>query len=240
MTGLVIAAVIAAGAVSTTATAAAAPPAAAATGAPATGAAPGAPGVDEQYLPADKSGFGTARTTASKVWFTVQKESGLGEIYYPTIDAPAARALQFVVSDGHGHAVRAEAAADVRTTLTDSHSLSYRQTFTARGRAWRLTATYASDPARATVLVDVAFAAKRGGPYALYAVYDPSLSNTRAGDSARTAGHALVATDTGSASAFVGSPAFTATPSGVRGTSDGWTDLLARRPMDRRGPAPPA
>jgi glucoamylase len=234
MTGLVIAAVIAAGAVSTTATAAAAPPAAAATGAPATGAAPGAPGVDEQYLPADKSGFGTARTTASKVWFTVQKEGGLGEIYYPTIDAPAARALQFVVSDGHGHAVRAEAAADVRTTLTDSHSLSYRQTFTARGRAWRLTATYASDPARATVLVDVAFAAKRGGPYALYAVYDPSLSNTRAGDSARTAGHALVATDTGSASAFVGSPAFTATSSGFRGTSDGWTDLLADGRMDWR------
>src|SRR3954453_2149929 len=234
MTGLVIAAVIAAGAVSTTATAAAAPPAAAATGAPATGAAPGAPGVDEQYLPADKSGFGTARTTASKVWFTVQKEGGLGEIYYPTIDAPAARALQFVVSDGHGHAVRAEAAADVRTTLTDSHSLSYRQTFTARGRAWRLTATYASDPARATVLVDVAFAAKRGGPYALYAVYDPSLSNTRAGDSARTAGHALARPDTGSASAFVGAPAFTATSSGFRGTSDGWTDLLGDGRLDWR------
>src|SRR5215212_5378979 len=152
MTGLVIAAVIAAGAVSTTT--ASALPAAATTRAPATGAAPGAPGVDEQYLPADKSGFGTARTAASKVWFTVQKEGGLGEIYFPTIDAPAARALQFVVSDGHGHGVRAESAADVRTTLTDSHSLSYRQTFTERGGAWRLKAAYASDPARATVLVD--------------------------------------------------------------------------------------
>ena len=128
MTGLVAVAMVGAGAASTTA----ALPAAATTRAPATGAAPGAPGVDEQYLPADKSGFGTARTTASKVWFTVQKEGGLGEVYYPTVDAPAARALQFVVADGHGHAVRAEAAADVRTTLTDPRSLSYRQTFTER------------------------------------------------------------------------------------------------------------
>jgi glucoamylase len=29
--------------------------------------APGAPGVDDQYLPADKSGFGTATTAASTV-----------------------------------------------------------------------------------------------------------------------------------------------------------------------------
>jgi glucoamylase len=205
----------------------------AATGA-APGAAPGAPGVDEQYLPADKSGFGTARTTSSKVWFTVQKEGGLGEIYYPTIDAPAARTLQFVVADGRGHAVRAHDAAAVRTTLTDSHSLSYRQTFTERAGSWRLTATYVSDPARASVLVDVRFTAKPGGHHRLYAIYDPSLSNTRSGDSGRTAGHALVATDTGTASAFAGSPAFTATSSGFRGTSDGWTDLLADGRMDWR------
>jgi glucoamylase len=230
LTALLSAAVV--GGVALPATPAAARGAAAQT--PATGAAPGAPGADEQYLPADKSGFGTARSTASKVWFTVQKEGGLGEIYYPTIDAPAARTLQFVVADGHGHAVRASAAARVRTTLTDPHSLSYRQTFTERKGAWRLTATYVSDPARATVLVDVTFRALRGGHHSLYAVYDPSLSNTRGHDSGRTTGRALVATDTGSASAFVGSPAFTATSSGFRGTSDGWTDLLADGRMDWR------
>jgi glucoamylase len=190
--------------------------------------------VDEQYLPADKSGFGTARTAASKVWFTVQKEGGLGEIYYPTIDAPAARTLQFVVADGRGHAVRANDAARVSTTLTDSQSLSYRQTFVERAGSWRLAATYVSDPARATVLVDVAFTANHAGHYGLYAIYDPSLSNTRGHDSGRTDGHALLATDTGSASAFAGSPAFPATSSGFRGTSDGWTDLLADGRMDWR------
>ena len=63
-----------------------------ATAAPAGGAAPGAPGVDEQYLPADKVGLGTSTTTGSTVWVTVQKSGGLGEIFYPTIDSPSARA----------------------------------------------------------------------------------------------------------------------------------------------------
>ena len=40
---------------------------------PATGPAPGAPGVDQQYLPADKSGLLTSRTRESRVWATVQR-----------------------------------------------------------------------------------------------------------------------------------------------------------------------
>ena len=106
--------------------------------APSGGAAPGAPGVDEQYLPAMKSGVGTSTTTASRVWLTVQSTGGLGEVFYPTADAPASRTTQFVVADGHGHAVRAEQAADVRTTLPDPSSLTFGQTFTERHGRWRL------------------------------------------------------------------------------------------------------
>jgi glucoamylase len=133
--------------VASCAMAAGAVPAVAGAQAPATGAAPGAPGAVEQALPADKSGFGTSTTRTSKVWFTVQKEGGLGELFAPTIDAPSARALDFVVVDRRGHAVRASDADRVTTTLIDHRSLTYRQTFTER-RNWRLTATYVTDPAR--------------------------------------------------------------------------------------------
>ncbi|WP_067499407.1 glycoside hydrolase family 15 protein [Actinoplanes sp. TFC3] len=191
--------------------------------------APGAPGVDEQYLPADKSGFGTSATTASPVWFTVQKQGGLGEIFYPTVGSPAVRTLDFVVADHKGHAVQAKDAATVRTQLTDERSLSFRQTFTERSGRWRLTASYASDPARPTVLVDVSLS---GAGYDLFTVYDPALANTRRGDSGRTEGTALVATDGTTASALVASPAFAATSNGLRGVSDGWTDLRADGRMD--------
>jgi glucoamylase len=48
------------------------------------------------WLPADKQGFGTSRTRASKVWFTLEGGE-LSEVYYPTLDTPSFRDLQFAV-----------------------------------------------------------------------------------------------------------------------------------------------
>ena len=186
--------------------------------------APGAPGVDQQFLPADKAGLITAHSATGKVWATVQREGGLGEIFYPTVGGPAARALRFVVADHHGHAWLASGAS---TELVDSHSLRYRQTFA--GTGWRLTASYVTDPARNTVLADLAL---DGRGFDLYAVYDPALGNSRGHDSGRTAGKVLVATDDGAASALAASPPIQAASSGFAGVSDGLTDLLADGRMD--------
>jgi glucoamylase len=196
--------------------------------APVSGQAPGGPGADEQYLPADKSGLVTSRSAASTVWATVQREGGLGEIFYPTIGSDSARSLEFVVADGHGHAVRAGEAATVRTDLTDPHSLSYRQTFTDKHGRWRLTAAYATDPNRSTVLVDVHF----DGPGQVYAIDDLALANSRGGDSGATDGDALVATDGDVSGALAATPPLRATSSGFAGVSDGLTDLLADGRMD--------
>jgi glucoamylase len=203
---------------------AAAPAAGGAGNAPRAGAAPGAPGVDEQYLPADKAGLVTSRTTTSKVWATVQREGGLGEIFYPTIGGPSARALTFVVA-GHGHATVARAS----KTFADDRSLSFRQTFA--GAGWRLTASYVTDPARDTVLVDLSLT---GRGFDLYAVYDPALANSRGGDSGSTSGGALLASDGDVASALVASPPIRAASSGFAGVSDGRTDLLADGRLDWR------
>jgi glucoamylase len=202
--------------------------------APATGPAPGAPGAATAFLPATKSGFGTAYNRTSKVWFTVQKQGGLGEIFSPDVSSPAARALQFVVADRNGHAVRASTAAHVRTDLSDEHSLAYRQTFTEKSGRWKLQVGYVTDPARAAVLVDLRFTSADSRRYSVYAVYEPALSNTRTDDSGRTSGQALLATDGTQASALVGSPAFAATSSGFREVSDGYTDLLADGRLDWR------
>ncbi|XVU22413.1 glycoside hydrolase family 15 protein [Actinoplanes sp. CA-054009] len=185
--------------------------------------APGAPGVDEQYLPADKSGLLTSRTSASRVWATVQKEGGLGEIFYPTIGGPSARALSFAVADGH----RLLTPSRVTTEQSDPHSLSFRQTFT--GRSWRLVASYTVDPQRSTVLVRTDFT----GRAQLYAIYDPALGNSRGGDSGSTSGRALTATDGGVSSALAATPPFRATSNGFAGVSDGHTDLRDGR-MDWR------
>src|SRR4051795_13128420 len=65
----------------------------------AAGTAPGAPGDNAIWTPANKTGFGTSPTTSSKVWYTLG-DGKLTEVYYPDLGTPSVRDLQFVVSDG--------------------------------------------------------------------------------------------------------------------------------------------
>ena len=187
--------------------------------------APGAPGENAVWTPADKDGYGTSTTTASKVWYTLG-DGRLTEVYYPDLNTPSVRTLDFVVSDGRTFAERDSDAASRRVELADSRSLTYRQVNEEPGR-FRITKTYVTDPTRSGLLVDVRFESLTGKALDLYALYDPSLGNDGMDDSGSTAGNALLASDSGSpvASALAAAPAFTKTSNGYLGTSDGWQDL---------------
>src|SRR5689334_22837082 len=89
------------------------------------GTAPGAPGADALWTPADKDGFGTSTTTQSKVWHTLN-DGELTEVYYPDLGTPAVRDTQFVVSDGRTFAVKETDSTTQHTVLADPRSLTYR------------------------------------------------------------------------------------------------------------------
>lgn len=191
---------------------------------PSAGAAPGAPGAHPAWLPANKTGFGTARDRASNIWFTLQGGQ-LSEVYYPDLSTPSIRSLNFVVSDGQSFAsVDADARAQ-QVRRTSSDGLAYEQKITDDQHRWSLRKTYVTDPARATVMVSVDFTSLTGKPYQLYAVLDPDLDNNGADDSARTDGDTLVAHDAGMAAAIAAKPAFTRTSNGYAQVSDGPTQL---------------
>src|SRR5215217_9455770 len=117
--------------------------------------APGAPGEKAIWTPADKDGFGTSTTTASKVWYTLN-DGELTEVYYPDLGTPSVRDLQFIVSDGQTFAEREAEATNQQVQLAgDGRALEYRQVNTDKDGKYRITKTYVTDPARSTVLVDV-------------------------------------------------------------------------------------
>jgi glucoamylase len=202
-----------------------------AAGAAPAGVAPGAPGRKAAFLPSDKAGFGTSTTRRSHVWFTLQPRGGTGEIYYPTVDTPAARRLGFAVTGPGGYVARVGRVGRHRTVLADPRSLTYRQVDTLANR-WQLRTTYVTDPARSALRIAVHFASLDGKPYRLFALYEPTLSNSTSDDSGGTRGATLVARDAHDASALLARPAFTATSNGYRGTSDGWRDLVDHGRMD--------
>lgn len=59
----------------------------------------GHPGIEPKWTSARKEAVGTAYSAASRLWFTIWRGI-ITELYYPTIDRPQVRDLQFLVSDG--------------------------------------------------------------------------------------------------------------------------------------------
>jgi len=202
----------------------------------------GGPGASADWLPANKTGFGTSYTTSSNVWFTIQA-SRLSEVYYPDLGTPSVRNLDFIVTDGSSFAVRAQDASTSETRLADPDrgcseyddgpkSLTYQIVNTDKANRWRLVTTYVTDPSRATLLIDVQFTSLNGLPYQVYASYQPQLNNPSVAaplnESGSSQNSELLAIDVQQkvATALIAStPGFTDTSNGYLGTSDGWTDL---------------
>jgi glucoamylase len=195
------------------------------------GEAPGAPGAASDWVTGDKDGFGTARGTSSKVWYTLNNGE-LSEIYYPRIDTPSTRDTQLVVTDGRTFTDRETTDTIHQVRLLDPQSLIYQQIDRARSGNYVITKTYVTDPARSTVLVDIEFRSLTGQPYRVYVLHDPALTMTGDDDTGSTQRGALVATDGTNSDAVLASNGFSKTSSGYQGVSDGWTDLASDHQMD--------
>src|SRR2546427_10170958 len=61
--------------------------------------APGGPGIEPRWTRGAKVAVGTAYSTSSRVWYTLDGGC-ITEVYYPTIDSPQIRDLQFLITDG--------------------------------------------------------------------------------------------------------------------------------------------
>ena len=61
--------------------------------------APGGPGIPPRWTRGSKDAVGTAYSTSSRIWYTLAN-GVVTECYYPTIDSPQIRDLQYLVSDG--------------------------------------------------------------------------------------------------------------------------------------------
>ena len=173
---------------------------------------PAAASAAPNWTEADKDGYGTSTTTASKVWHTLD-DGRLTEVFYPDLGTPSVRSLEFVVSDG-SFSQRDSQAQNRSVQLIDSRSLTYRQVNEQPGR-YRITKTYVTDPARNVLMLGVRFESLTGKKLGLDVVYDPGLGNDYKDDVAEPDDHALLARDTGSpvASAVLGAPGFEDTSS---------------------------
>jgi len=185
---------------------------------PAAGAASAAPsgpdrGTRSTWTEADKTGFGTARTRGSNVWFTLQ-HGRVSEVFYPDLSTPSVRSLDLVVV-GDGFVDRPSARAEV--TRPDPSSLRYTVTHTRPGR-YQLTEEILTDPRHDSLVVRADLVPLDDGDYRLYAVHDPALGNNGMDDRARSYPRALVATDGDVSTALMSKPAMWSSTNGLAGS----------------------
>jgi len=184
--------------------------------------APGAPGAMPTWTPASKEAVGTATSTDSHVWFTLQGGI-LTEVYYPRLDTADVHTLEFAVSDGKTVWIESK---DMQHSIerVDENALVYRQTSRDPAGHFTLTKTYLTDPRHDTLLVDVTFAGRPGD--SLYVLYHPSLKNSGYRDTAYSQNNALLAQKEDVSTALLSSVGLAEMSNGFAGASDGYTDLL--------------
>jgi glucoamylase len=114
--------------------------------------ASGGPGAPSFFDLARKDCLGTARNSVSKVWYTVA-DGVLSDVYEPTVDNTNVGTLQYAVTDGSTF-TDLQTRDMTYTVKADDTGMVCTVTSTDAKHGFQLTTTYATDPARDTVLMN--------------------------------------------------------------------------------------
>jgi glucoamylase len=199
--------------------------------------ASGAPGIEPRWTHSAKDIIGTAYSTSSRIWFTVSR-GVLSEIYFPTLDRPQVRDLQFLVTDGESFFHDAHRNLDTTIEYLGEHGLGVRLINADRQGRYRLIAEVITDPHQACVLIDTEL---EGDPAFLrklrvYVLIAPHLEVGGWGNNGNVATMAgrefLTANKGGTWLALAATAPFVTRSCGYVGTTDGWQDLSRNFKLD--------
>lgn len=191
----------------------------------------GGPGIEPRWTPGDKDGVGTAIELASHVWFTIWRGI-LTEVYYPTVDRPQMRDLEFLISDGE-------------TVYEEKEQLDYEierlhdaQGYIVRRRAsdgrFELEKQIICDTEHDCVLQRNRFTGDLKN-LKCYTVCNPRLDiagNNNNAHSLSSADRPVLAAEKGHWLVLTADPPFERTSCGYVGSSDGATDVKQHRRME--------
>lgn len=197
----------------------------------------GAPGIEPRWTHANKEGVGTAYSTSSRIWFTIWNGI-ITEVYYPTVDCPQVRDLQYLITDGSTFFHEEKCALESSVERIDKRALGYRITKRDRDGRYSITKEVISDPHLSCVLQQTKLS---GDPefldrLKLYVLCAPHLEVGGWGNNAQiveVAGRKiLTAYKGGTWLAIAATIPFTRASCGYVGQSDGWTDLVDNYQLD--------
>src|SRR6266481_1898794 len=115
--------------------------------------ASGAPGIPPRWTRSAKDAVCTSYSSSSRLWFTTSA-GVLDEIYFPTIDQPQVRDLQFLITDGETFFHEERRHLRSVTEYLDQRGLGVRITGHPPDGRYRLTKEVITDPHQPTLLIN--------------------------------------------------------------------------------------
>ena len=199
--------------------------------------APGAPGIEPHWTAGAKDAVGTAYAVSSRLWYTLARGVNT-EIYYPTIDTPQVRDIQYMISDGETffHDERRNTISTVE--LLDPDALGFKITNTDPEGRYVIEKQIIGDPHLNCLLIHTKFmpAPQWQGRLHVYVICAPHLQIGgwhNNGEALLVRGrHFLTAYRDNVHLALGTRNGFAKLSCGYVGASDGWTDLAHNFHMD--------
>ena len=197
----------------------------------------GQPGAEPRWTSSRKDAVGMAYSAASRIWYTIS-HGILNEIYYPTIDRPQTRDMEFLLTDGQTFVHEEKRDLERTFEYIEAHSSAVRLTNSDREGRYKIIKEIIADPHHPVVLMRVRM---EGDERVLsrmkaYALLAPHLDVGGAGNSGSVLDLAgkrvLLAYKNGISLVMAASCGFSRASCGYVGSSDGWQDLMDNFHMD--------
>ena len=191
----------------------------------------GKPGIEPRWTHSNKEGVGTAYSASSHLWFTIW--SGIvTEVYYPTVDRPQMRDLQYLITDGSSFLHEEKRDLTLAVERISDHALGYRCINHDPGGRYTITKDVITDPHLPCLLQRTRLTGNDTDfvqSLKLFALCAPHLEIGGAGNNAYIAianGQRILMAKKGSKWMAMGANVpFLRLSCGYVGASDGWTDL---------------
>jgi len=196
----------------------------------------GHPGIEPRWTQGNKEGVGTAYTISSRVWFTLWN-GAITEVYYPTVDTPQIRDLQYLMTDGESF-VHEEKGLHSRTERLWQNALGYQIRSTDPEGRYAIAKDIITHPYLPCVLQHTKLEGDSQflSQLQLYALCATHLDVGGWGNNARVtkvAGRKILVAHKGETwLAVAATVPFSQLSCGYVGKSDGWTDLANNLRMD--------
>ena len=199
--------------------------------------APGGPGIEPRWTRGTKAAVGTAYSTSSRVWYTLD-DGCVTEVYYPTIDSPQIRDLQFLVTDGENffHDERRNFVGQI--DCISEAALGFTVTNREKEGRYSIHKTILGDPHQNCLLIQTHLDAPPEllPKLRMYVLCAPHLEIGgwhNNGEVLRFDGHTFLVAHKGNTWLVIGATVpFTECSCGYVGVNDGWTDLADNYRLD--------